>query len=777
MFLKKIEINGFKSFAKKTVLDFSGGDENDRPRKAGITAIVGPNGSGKSNVADALRWVMGEQSMKALRGKKSKDVIFAGSGEKARLSAAQVSIFLDNTTKKIPVDFDEVVITRKVYRSGEGEYLINGAKVRLIDLVDLLAKAGVGQRSYCIINQGMADQILQATPLERRSMIEEAAGVKEFQVKKERSQRKLKRALVNLEKVKTLLLEIEPHLKMLKRQNARAQKGESYRTELKEKQLIFFGYLWKTLQQEQQVKLDAAAKIKKELATWQAKTEKISQQLSQESKGKFSLQNEIADKESRQRQLNGRLSELERKIVLEEGKLELEKEKAKRIETVVSIPLNMAMIKSGLTEIKSRQEELVRRIAAWDKKDSLQEIKEYARAITQQIHELYETVLKGRQEKRKPDKEIAAQKKSVRLTLEKMEKSIEQSKQERTEMQKQLTRLEKEIKDLVKADRTERKKAIELEDELRRSQFEADKTKDRLSEVKIELAKFEVKEEELANRIRSELKLSPDKLSYAGSAPDLNELQNRISRLQSQLQQIGGIDETVEQEYKETQERYDFLQGESHDLLETIDKLQQVMKELDGQIKDSFEKTFKHINKEFERYFKIIFGGGKAHLEKVEIKMTEQKKNEEEDGAETDDEGGDIEEESAAGEMQVGIEVAAVPPGKKISSLGMLSGGERTLTSIALLFAVIAHNPPPFALLDEVEAALDEANSKRFSRILKELSSQTQFVLVTHNRQTMQEASFLYGVTMGDDGVSKLLSVKLDQVGEDGEVEGEKSKA
>ena len=214
MHLKKLEISGFKSFANKTTLDFS----FSRAGVPVVTAIVGPNGSGKSNIADAIRWAMGEQSMKNLRGKKSEDIIFAGSGKKARLGSAQVTLFLDNTDKKIPLEFEEVLITRKIFRSGEGEYLINGSRVRLQDVVDLLAKAGIGKESYSIINQGMADAVLSATPLERRSIIEEAAGVKQYQIKKERAIRKLDSTRENLNRARDLAEEIKPHLRMLKRQ-------------------------------------------------------------------------------------------------------------------------------------------------------------------------------------------------------------------------------------------------------------------------------------------------------------------------------------------------------------------------------------------------------------------------------------------------------------------------------------------------------------------------------------------------------------------------------
>jgi len=196
--------------------------------------------------------------------------------------------------------------------------------------------------------------------------------------------------------------------------------------------------------------------------------------------------------------------------------------------------------------------------------------------------------------------------------------------------------------------------------------------------------------------------------------------------------------------------------------------LREIIREMEQKIHKEFALTFEEINKEFSKYFRIIFGGGNAHLTKLKVKNSKLKvSNEEEQGGEGTEE---HEENNQEENEQIGIDIIACPPGKKISNLSMLSGGERSLTSLALLFAIISHNPPPFAVLDEVEAALDEANSKRFGRILTELSDSTQFVTITHNRETMRQASLLYGVTMGEDGISKLLSVKLDQVGQGGKI-------
>ena len=242
MFLKRLEISGFKSFAHKTTLDFSVSGED---QKKVLTAVVGPNGSGKSNIADAIRWAMGEHSMKSLRSKKAEDIIFAGSGKKARLGSAQVTLSFDNSSKRIPLDFAEVTITRKIFRSGENEYLINNSAVRLQDVVDILAKAGIGKEGYAVINQGMSDAVLNVTPLERRFILEDAAGVKQYQIKKERSLRKLDSTAENLKNVGALVAEIEPHLRMLKRQSDRAQKGEEISQNLKEKHTRLLAWLWK----------------------------------------------------------------------------------------------------------------------------------------------------------------------------------------------------------------------------------------------------------------------------------------------------------------------------------------------------------------------------------------------------------------------------------------------------------------------------------------------------------------------------------------------------
>jgi len=280
--------------------------------------------------------------------------------------------------------------------------------------------------------------------------------------------------------------------------------------------------------------------------------------------------------------------------------------------------------------------------------------------------------------------------------------------------------------------------------------------KDRLNEVKVRLARVEVREEDLINLVRAELSMSVEDLRYDGSSLDREKIEREISRLKVEVEHIGTIDPLIMEEYQEMEKRFDFLTRESADLKQATESLRTVIKEMEQKIDKEFHDAFKEIKKKFEGYFRIIFGGGKAEIEIVKI-HTRRRIGDDTLSDEM------IEEEQGENE-EMGIEIFACPPGKKITNLSMLSGGERSLTSLALLFAIISYNPPPFAVLDEVEAALDEANSRRFSSMLRELSAQTQFIAITHNRETMSQAGLLYGVTMGADGVSQLLSIRLDQV-------------
>ena len=775
MFLKKLEISGFKSFANKTMLDFSDSQNGIK----GVTAVVGPNGSGKSNIADAIRWIMGEQSMKNLRGKKSEDIIFAGSGKKARLGSAQATLYFDNSDKKIPIEFTEVSISRKIYRTGEGEYSINGSRVRLQDVTDLLAKAGIGRESYSIINQGMADAVLNATPLERRSIIEDAAGVKQYQIKKERSLRKLDSTRENLDKAKSLAEEIKPHLRMLKRQAEKSMQGEGMHKELKEKQTQLFTYLWNNFQVEK-IKLDEGKdEMGRRMMNVQRDADKLTDEINKESK-EGTANAKLAELEKRRSDSRNKLNQLERDLIINEGRIEIEREKQKNMEMIEeikiqSIAVDLQYVRQGIEEIRRDQEILIKNIENAEKLEDLQDIKELARSIQQRLFELKNDIEKGKKEEKiavNNSQPIVKEAVDGAVIIE-LQKKIVGIRAEIKILEEEIKNIEAEILAENSRDKEKRQKFFEVERNLRLKQDELSKLKDQFNESKIALARVEVHEEDLKAEILKELKITPEELKI-GEMEQINResLERDINKLKVQLEQIGGIDPLVIEKYEETNKRYEFLTKESEDLENAILSLKEIIKEMEQKINEVFVTTFDEIDREFTKYFRIIFGGGNASLKKVEVKKRVYKSKEEQlEEIGEEGEADELEEEQNNIEKaEIGIDIFASPPGKKIPNLSMLSGGERSLTSLALLFAIISHNPPPFAVLDEVEAALDEANSRRFGRIIQELSNNTQFIIITHNRETMRQASLMYGVTMGEDGISKLLSVRLDQVGQGGKI-------
>ncbi len=760
MYLKKLEINGFKSFANRTSLDFLPDCDLANGAKCGITAIVGPNGSGKSNVADAIRWAIGEQSSKNLRGKKSEDVIFAGTDKKARLGTASVTLHFDNSDKRIPIEFAEVSIARKVYRSGESEYLINGSRVRLIDVVDLLAKAGIGKDSYCVITQGMSDAVLNATATERRAIFEDAAGVKQYQIEKERALRKLESTRENLVRVDALCVEIEPHLKNLRRQAERASQGKDIAQKLRDKQLLLYGYLWDNFQgergklaAERDVLEKSVFDIGIEVNTLEREVTEASATMEDQSK------EEVIGREltTLRDEANGLLRD--RSVI--EGKIEIEQEKQKVEEVIRVIPVDLNYVRKALEEIRTHQAQLIERLQNVERLEDIQDIREFAQVIKQKMHDLDVKAGEGSVKEKKiialPDDEKRAS--DARLAEYAATKTELNHKLEA--LQKRLAMKEAEIQSVRESSRTSRETFFTKEKLWREKDRQLNVLKDSLNEVKVRLARVEVREEDLVNLVREELAMSIDDLRHDGTEVERDKLEREIARLKVEVEHIGTIDPLVVEEYRETEDRYAFLTRESADLKQAIESLRVVVKEMDQKIDGVFEEAFKEIRHKFEEYFKIIFGGGKAELSMVKIRRRVRQ-------GDDDAEPGDEEDETVPEE--VGIEIFACPPGKKITNLSMLSGGERSLTSLALLFAIISHNPPPFAVLDEVEAALDEANSRRFSKMLQELSDHTQFIAITHNRQTMEQAALLYGVTMGADGVSQLLSIRLDQIGDGGKL-------
>ncbi len=872
MYLSRLVIQGFKSFASGTQLDF----------RAGITAIVGPNGSGKSNVAESIRWALGEQSLKALRGKKGEDVIFAGSDKKARLGVAEVALHLNNEDQRAAVPYSELVLTRRVYRDGEGEYLINHQAARLQDFQLLLAQANFGQRTYSVIGQGMIDSFLLSGPQERKHLFDEAAGVRQYQLKKDQAVHKLDQAKDNLTQGEALMAEIEPRLRSLTRQVRRLEKREEVEKELRQKQRVYFGLQWRELrdelgqlEREHRASEQQRRSIEHELQVTQTELEQIERERTgsevfAELQKKY---NRVLDQKNSRLQeqsiIKGRLEVAMREAgrgeaVYHQHRVQDVKRHLDRIQEELQVVEQMEQrtgatvdreekakskwdaefgslekqltvsgqqtLSGGLSEVRHRLTGWQHRLAEWRKQldrdtpdlpslrqaasrlaDDLQavmaDVDHVAKPGVTDVVQLQQRALEIMHRRQSAVERLAAVRhdhqratdQRQRLTDERQQLAAELDQlqressiqelaktdperayaayaQQAKDIESRLADLDAELKQAREAinnfnqlETTKKERLFTLQKAFRDTQAELNQATARTNDQRVAMAKLEQRLEDLQREISQAMgqdgiqtvELAIDQ-SLRG---DVTLLAEEISHLHRQMDLIGGIDEQITHEYRETNERWEFLNGQAEDLHTAIDSLERAIGELEVTIKKRFDAAFKKINQEFHQYFRTLFSGGKAELVLIQEVVQPESTGETEDDEKQEPEL--IQTPSGPKEILItGIEIKATPPGKKLSSIAMLSGGERALTSIALLCAIISNNPSPFVVLDEVDAALDEANSQRFSAILDHLAKNTQFIVITHNRATMEKAQVLYGVTMGDDGISQLLSVKMEEAEE-----------
>ena len=740
MYLEKLEINGFKSFAHKIDLEF----------KPGITSVVGPNGSGKSNVADAVRWVLGEQSLKLLRGKKSEDVIFSGSDKKARLGMAEVSLHFNNEKDKAEVGMSEICITRKLYRNGDSEYLINKQKTRLADIHMLLAKVGVARTSYSIIGQGMIDNFLLASPQDRKEFFEEASGVKPLQIKRRQSLNKLEHTEENLETATIQLKEISPRLNSLTRQVKRLERRAEVELKLKDVQFKYYSSIWHEINNKWKEKHNSLKDISKNQEDIQDEVNKAQKELADLTKDNVKsdttqrLQNQYQEAMNSKMQLSSELSNLKIKSIQETQHTVQKK----------NIPYETSQkviqILKEINKLKTKTSD-----AFADK--NYPEAEKYFNEQIQLFNKINELLIPYKSE----EKVVEEKTDNNQTQIQKLEEKIQ-------ELNQKIEEIQENIKKENNKEKEERSQIWQVQQKYQAEQQKLNSISNQVNELRIELARLETKKDDLEQDIRQDLNnIEEIKTSKTNN---LSEEEKRtqvteIGKLKHQLELIGGIDPEVQTEYEQIKERHEFLSSQIDDLRSSIDSLEKLILELDESIKKQFEISFKVINEEFQTHFKTLFAGGKAKLILIKEQDIENNKTET-----TDNQEEIIEEPTEVdriktrlkSNMYSGVEIEATPPGKKLKSINMLSGGERAMTSIALLCAIISSNPSPFIILDEVDAALDEANSIRYAEIVENLSHKSQFIIITHNRATMEKADILYGVTMGDDGVSTVLSLKLE---------------
>jgi len=719
MRLTELTIAGFKSFAKTTTFSFT----------APVSAVVGPNGSGKSNVAESIRWVLGEQSLKTLRGKKGEDLIFNGSPAVPRMGKASVRITLDNRDHTLPIDFDAVALERKIFRDGTNEYLLNGSPVRLKDIVELLARMGLGETKHNIIGQGEVDRILLASSRDRREMLEEAIGLRLWQLRKREAERKLGETRGNIERVTALANEIKPHVKFLKTQADKAERRDVVRQELEAHYRAFVQREEADIAKESARLHADAAPTKKRLAAIEGELRELTRAAeSRQRTGGVTAT--VQTKERAITELEAKRRDLERELGRAEGRLEAARAPARPEHRRIAVDV----IESTLApHIEKLREAL-----------ALDDIEALRQRITRGLSELEGAirVLHGKMSEPGEEAEnVEAGRRHIAGELKRIGGELARIRAE----------LVGELEIIQASETTLRAEFLRI----REREEEASGLRIAIERLAFEEEKLAMRRAELAHVVaesgmsRAELERGDEAL-FAEIAS--GELQKKISRLRVRLEEIGGIDRAVLDEYAETRARFEFLEKELLDLEAAEDDLRDLVAELESRIERDFRDGLANIRASFAEYFRIIFGGGKGDITYVPFR-TVPTEHAEAGAAESDGEE----------EREYGIDIKVDLPRKRIRGLAMLSGGERALVSIALLFAITAVNPPPFLVLDETDAALDEANSQKYGAILAELAKRTQLVVITHNRETMKQAGILYGVTMGEDGVTKILSLKLEE--------------
>lgn len=822
MYLKRITVTGFKSFASKTVLNL----------EPGIVAIVGPNGSGKSNIADAIRWALGEQNKSRLRLNDREEVVFAGTDKRARASFAEVVLLFDNQDGAFPLDLAEVEISRRLYRSGESEYRLGGRTSRLSDIQTLMAEAGFGVGTYAVIGQGMIDSFLLSSPAERKLLFDEAAGIRASELKREASLRQLNATSSNLTRLRDIAGELAPRLKSLEQGMAATKAVDKLKTALEIARLTYIATLDRTLgadslaitlstddltleshrltseisaaeallqrqlkaaeayragqavarlkiteieteQQSRALELGRltaeqhqaglSAEQSKELARQLAA---LRQERDKAKSGHQELTDELSDNGAAAKEADkalkrasaavaGAQSELlELRESLHDGSgqryvghaLQLLKTIAQGLndEQLELEQLRLLVHKAGRMlshATKTGEDELLVRLkasqvlleAAMTRRETATEHQNNI-TITRRSMELDEAHLQTQ----------LLQQENVIISLETRVAAAETSRKEAVELgirvketAGQLTALQTtltQVRALADGSDTDRDTAAHIAEEAAR----LERARGRLQSVKEELLQLKLRASNVAesgSKLRRQIKVwgLVCNTEYA-STESAGSLEQKLTKLEYELDARQAQVRDTAAEYSEVQARHSELMAQITDLDDARSNLDQLIAELDKVIRTRFKENFASLSDHFGRYFTRLFEGGTATLE--------------------------IEEGE---EGEYGILIKASPKGKRLTNLNALSGGERAMAGVALLAAILSVNPSPFVVLDEIDAALDEANSGRLAVILEELQSQSQLIVITHNRQTMRSAKALFGVTMDEHNVSRLLSLRLEE--------------
>ena len=795
MQFKKLELTGFKSFVEKTNFFI----------EKGLTGIVGPNGCGKSNIVEAIRWCMGETSAKSMRGSGMEDVIFAGTANKTSKNIAEVNITLDNSDKSGPLQYKEVDIInvkRRIEKDKGSRYFINGKEVRARDAQTFFADLSTGAHSPSMISQGRIGALVTAKPTDRRAILEEAAGISGIHVRRHESELRLNSAENNLKRADELRRQQEKQLENLKKQAVEASKYKSISEEIKKIEAGL--YYLKLIEIEKEIKsskettgesdieiknleiqIDNKNKIlEKSGQKLKPLRDKNVEILSKLQRLNLEFQN-LEDEEKRTKTDKDRLLkseatlkediEREKNIILEatsnekrlkEEKNELIEIDSKYYDTEKKSSEDLNVTKNRLTAEIDKVKELVNAqkndeaIAALDNFKTIIEV--YADSYSKNQNIKNESI-KRKERISTIDTEIESWK-NLKFNSEKMTKDLDER---ISKVKIDLDNVEKLPEQIAikkgqlmqnTSDTESKKNELSVELNSAEEDYQKENKELKVFEQKMMTARenkarsgatlegLENRKKDLIYNIKSDLDIDERNLLNYSDLKDIENLPNAIEQedkldaKKNEREKLGSVNLRADEETKEYKTTIKKMESDREDLISAISKLRSSINELNQKGRERLLDAFEKVNRKFNEVYTKLFSGGTAKLEFIE----------------SDD------------PLEAGLEMLVSPPGKRLQSITLLSGGEQALTALSLVFAVFLTSPAPICVLDEVDAPLDDANVTRFCALLDELTkiTETKFIIITHHALTMSKMNRLYGVTMPEKGISQLVSVDLEKAEE-----------
>jgi chromosome segregation protein len=709
--LHAVKIRGFKSFP----------DPVEVRLEPGVAVVVGPNGSGKSNIADAIVWAAGSLSPSELRAEKPDDVLYAGSKDKPPASWCEVELIFDNEAGDGPLDVAELSVVRRLHREGEGEYLVNRARVRRTDVVELLADIGLAGERHSIISQGRVEEILVSKPEERRALVEEAAGLGKFKRRRHRAELKLARVQIQVERARDLEDEVRKRLRPLALQASAAERAEKLVVEIE-------GLKTRLAAAELEANDRRLAEVDERLAgatqDRRRRDERLEGVLAERRKAEEGLAEAAGRHEEATAALYRMRSAVER--------LELRRERAE--ETAAALRADADRPRLPVPPKSPTYERALTAAGAWapERVELGEAVSRLEQAHAERRDALValcdgESWFAAGAETAASAPEASTREDALRSLAELAERAASSL----AAAAERGGRLEPPLRARVDVGGSragelgeELRRLGGLEAELRRAASEA---AERLSAVGIERARLEAEREEILRR------LPEDAEGEALTEDDADELRGQLSRLERRREALGQVNPLAAEEHAREKARLEELSEQREDLERSLSELEALRDELAETVERRFEETLSEVERHFEEVAGTLFPGGSGRIVRV-----------------ADEDGG-----------EPGIEIELQPAGKRVTRLSLLSGGEKALGAISFLFALFLARPCPFYLLDEVEAALDDANIGRFTDLLRRFAGRAQFIVVTHQKRTIEAADILYGVTMGADGISQVVSKRL----------------